>query len=762
MYLIAFDSWITNGWNWLLMGFSIGLIIFVHEWGHFLVAKACGVKCEKFYLGFDVFGLKIVHFQWGETEYGIGALPLGGYVKMLGQDDNPANAAEEAERTKTRTAESDPAKEAEGETADSATSADSANSTSAVSDDGDSPTDESAATSDATTSDNYELDPRSYTAKTVPQRMAIISAGVIMNVIFAFVFATAAFGLGLIDPEWGVHYVPCEVSNLAPGGEAWKKNVRVGDFYTKYGELESPSATEMRQNTVLTDTTNGVDVASQRTDRKGNVQELSQRLFPQVLSEFPQIGLRFGANPTIAGVLEGSPAASASPEFKKGDKIIAVNGEKVLHYGHLHESLGRDPTQSARITVERAKDDGSGQSEELTIVVNPRPMRRLGLVMAMGKIVAVQDGSPADVAGLKAGDFIERIKFDVQPGEQLDDMSSTDAGGPAGDPMTLPERLRRKGGNDDPQDRVIFLSVKRDSETLNFRAELRPTIGYQSAYHGAHPVSETSLGIAYRVVNRVAEVLDGHDLTLQKDDVLVQAKFIPANDDRHAEEKKRGSVRSYEFAQSEEDASDPDKIGWPAFTQRLQVALSDTKVELVFSRKAGDETETHTVVISPYQSKKWYVPERGFRMQATLLPREVSSLGEAMQLGFGATIDALTMVYRTLKKLVTGGLSPKHLGGMGTIFAIAGTQADRGMADLLIFMTIISANLAVINFLPIPVLDGGHMVLLTAEAIRRKPVSERILIPFTYAGLIFILGLFLFVTVLDVGRGWEWLQEKLS
>ena len=75
-------------------GRGLGFVIFVHELGHFLVAKACGVKCEKFYLGFDVGGLKLASLQWGETEYGIGILPLGGYVKMLGQDDNPAAAAE--------------------------------------------------------------------------------------------------------------------------------------------------------------------------------------------------------------------------------------------------------------------------------------------------------------------------------------------------------------------------------------------------------------------------------------------------------------------------------------------------------------------------------------------------------------------------------------------------------------------------------------------------------------------------------------------
>src|SRR5690349_19407236 len=79
---------------------GLGFVIFVHELGHFLVAKACGVKCEKFYLGFDVFGLKLFSFKWGETEYGIGLVPLGGYVKMLGQDDNPSRQAQEMERSK--------------------------------------------------------------------------------------------------------------------------------------------------------------------------------------------------------------------------------------------------------------------------------------------------------------------------------------------------------------------------------------------------------------------------------------------------------------------------------------------------------------------------------------------------------------------------------------------------------------------------------------------------------------------------------------
>ena len=96
-------EWIVQPASWaviLQVSAGLGFVIFVHELGHFLVAKACGVKCEKFYIGFDIGGMKLAKVQWGETEYGIGILPLGGYVKMLGQDDNPGAAGHEAERAR--------------------------------------------------------------------------------------------------------------------------------------------------------------------------------------------------------------------------------------------------------------------------------------------------------------------------------------------------------------------------------------------------------------------------------------------------------------------------------------------------------------------------------------------------------------------------------------------------------------------------------------------------------------------------------------
>src|SRR5262245_50409044 len=159
---MAASNWFTLDWVLTILKVAVGLgfVIFVHELGHFLVAKACGVKCEKFYVGFDIpmpfrIPSRLCRFQWGETEYGIGILPLGGYVKMLGQDDNPMNTEEEAERTRIRTeptsAQAMPANPSVGVTTRELTA--------------------------AASKPAFVLDPRSYTAKPVWQRMLIISAG---------------------------------------------------------------------------------------------------------------------------------------------------------------------------------------------------------------------------------------------------------------------------------------------------------------------------------------------------------------------------------------------------------------------------------------------------------------------------------------------------------------------------------------------------------------------------------------------------------
>src|SRR6478672_6047550 len=76
----------------LSFAFVLGVLVFVHELGHFMAAKRVGIRVLKFQLGFNP---TIVSFRRGDTEYGVGALPLGGYVKMAG--DTPEDRGTDAE-----------------------------------------------------------------------------------------------------------------------------------------------------------------------------------------------------------------------------------------------------------------------------------------------------------------------------------------------------------------------------------------------------------------------------------------------------------------------------------------------------------------------------------------------------------------------------------------------------------------------------------------------------------------------------------------
>src|SRR5262249_59502818 len=83
-----FTSWPVS------FAFNLGVLVFVHEFGHFIAAKRVGIRVLKFQLGFNP---TILSFRRGDTEYGIGALPLGGYVKMAGEnpEETRTGAADE-------------------------------------------------------------------------------------------------------------------------------------------------------------------------------------------------------------------------------------------------------------------------------------------------------------------------------------------------------------------------------------------------------------------------------------------------------------------------------------------------------------------------------------------------------------------------------------------------------------------------------------------------------------------------------------------
>jgi regulator of sigma E protease len=131
---------------------------------------------------------------------------------------------------------------------------------------------------------------------------------------------------------------------------------------------------------------------------------------------------------------------------------------------------------------------------------------------------------------------------------------------------------------------------------------------------------------------------------------------------------------------------------------------------------------------------------------------EKMGVGEAIGTGF---ITAHVIVYETLnffRRFVTGQLSPRLIGGPLFIARQSGREAQKGAASLFFFMALLSVNLAVINVLPIPILDGGHLVFLIIEKIKGKPVSVTTLARAQQAGLLILLVTLVFVTYNDILR----------
>jgi len=129
-----------------------------------------------------------------------------------------------------------------------------------------------------------------------------------------------------------------------------------------------------------------------------------------------------------------------------------------------------------------------------------------------------------------------------------------------------------------------------------------------------------------------------------------------------------------------------------------------------------------------------------------------ASLGEAIQSGLNNTWYWTKVTIVSLKLLVTGRESVRNLGGPILIAQLAGQSARSGLAALFGLMAVISINLALVNILPIPALDGGHALMTLIEAIRRRPLSLKAKIRFQQIGLAFILTMMVIVFYNDILR----------
>jgi regulator of sigma E protease len=269
----------------------LGLVIFVHELGHFLAAKAVGVQVLRFSIGF---GPPILSWRRGETEYWIASIPLGGYVKMAGFED-----------------EGDPTAKLEGGAG------------------------------------AVPIDPeRTLESKPVWARLVVMLAGVTMNVVLAYIIhtginATAAPQAAMLPVDSvAVDSLPPEASELAelePGSQILRIN---GDTVTTLNELEEWIAGG--PDTLVMDVSGRSDQLVVTLPRDESARRAAWRA----------VSLRLP--PTVSLLIPGDPAHRAGLE--PGDLVLAVDGDSVTSWSELVSIIRRSAGDSLQLAVRRGDE----------------------------------------------------------------------------------------------------------------------------------------------------------------------------------------------------------------------------------------------------------------------------------------------------------------------------------------------------------------------------------------------------------------------
>jgi membrane-associated protease RseP (regulator of RpoE activity) len=763
-------------WKGTLVVFGVGFVIFVHELGHFLAAKWCDVHVQTFSIGFGP-AFPGCSFRRGETTYKLAVLPLGGYVNMVGEGPE---------------------------------------------------------------ADEDEHYPRSFKNKTVGQRMLIISAGVIMNVLLG------AVGFILVFTLHGIDRPPAVVGTVDPGSPIWQKGIPTGSNIVRIAGNEHPVFDDLKQTVVFYAPDEAIPFTFVTPGRNSTVRQVDLVPRRDENDSSPVIGLLAPSQlrliPPIKGsskrgpVTEGSAAAAArrlplepgevivacsdpkqpdqlAPLDKEDDyaelarRLRALAGKTVVievlagkeklcrelppegfewedrivgctrfpqegKYNPFQvDSLPPDPRHGGDdhrdpfvfherlvqlagqpLVVQVRRKGASADAPPVNLFVPPAFHRTFGMRMKMGKVAGVREGSPAEQAGVQKDDLLSKVKMVDEAGKTLyeDDPKK------GLDPERLPDELRQKART--PGKKKVILTVRRPeaSGDHNESRDLTlPAVEWQQSWDAddevpittPSPLAIPQLGLAYWVTSQVVEVHPGS---------AAEAAGLKANDE----------IREIRFKQWNRALTELTWSSWiPLAAKRQGKDVYDCWARAFYGVQIGESPEVEVKVsrdgaelkepigMEAREDISWPLADRGLLLRQDFETQKAGNLGEALVMGCNETIRFIKVMYLSLRVLATGRVSHKNVGGPLAILDQGFTMAG-DWNDLIFFLAAISINLAVVNFLPIPVLDGGHMVFLIYERLRGRPPSENIRIAATYAGLALILLLMVFVWYQDIRRHW--------
>ena len=257
---------------------------------------------------------------------------------------------------------------------------------------------------------------------------------------------------------------------------------------------------------------------------------------------------------------------------------------------------------------------------------------------------------------------------------------------------------------------------------------------YGLEFFPSAPLDIPGLGLAYPIRPKISAVDEGSPAEkagLHVGDVLGKITLNPVD------KSKESRVEPIPFTEK--------SLEWPFAMSLLQrVPVRDVELTINGSSKP--------VRLQPRLDPEWYNPSRGLQFRTTIRTLPPQGVQASLRRGFDDTVDNILRIYAMLRSLAQKRVSPKLLGGPIMIASVAYSQADTGLTELVHFLGILSINLAVLNFLPIPPLDGGQMVFLIAEKVRGRPLPDSAMIFGSWIGICLLLLLMVYVMYQDILR----------
>ena len=490
-------------------------------------------------------------------------------------------------------------------------------------------------------------------------------------------------------------------------------------------------------------------------------------------------GIDFEA-PVLGRVNAGGAAWEAG--LQAGDRIFSVEGKEVYSYNNITVEVAlASASRGVRVVYER-----DGTTYKCT--VHPRYSTTRGIrTMGIGPPAAPGPFSldvPPELAahetGLRTGDVL--LAIDDQPIETIEDWDDwsrevsqqLNIGGTSAVSLTV-----RRAGTDGP--------TEQDPEFV-FDVPLRPRpdgplrIGVNATSRRVLGLRQDDANLRALDLRRGDRILfvngqpfSGGELDLSGASETVELTVDrPEQDETVVLRTVVPSDQRSELAANIALGPDPDEVRilpQPGSAAEIAGLRRGDQIKSVNGTLVADWAELQqAVAVAGEDSITFHVlrpegfetievtPQRvamvGFEPRPVLLtvPYRKEEFGAALEAGVIASIDLVKRVYVTLKGLFTGDVSTRNLGGIITISRVSYSEAQRGMSRLFFFLALLSINLAVINVLPIPVLDGGHLMFLLIERIKGSPVSSAVHNYSTILGLVFVLALLVYVTYNDILR----------